>query len=89
MESVVQVNDGSKFKPGKCFFCGAEATKVLGTVDINNDRFNGQIFKGFHICDKHMKAVNKIMDGTKDIDEMVEHYENFKTGSNFNLRASM
>lgn len=89
MESVIQVNDGSKFVKGQCIFCGLEATKVLGLVNIEDDRYNGHVLKGFHVCNKHVIAINRILDGTKDIEELVEHYENFKTGTGFNLRAEL
>mgnify|MGYP006285252637 CR=1 FL=1 len=89
MESVIQVNDGSKFKPSNCFFCSKPANKVIGIINIEADRYNGQVFKGFHVCDKHITALNRILDGSKDINDLVEHYENLHTGNNFNLRANL
>lgn len=87
MESVINIVDGDQFDESICCFCDSKASTVFGVVDTAKKRYNGYHMRGFHVCPKHLKALNSLLDGTKDIDKLVKNYNNIMTGRSINLRA--
>jgi hypothetical protein len=87
MEAIIQVVEGKELKASKCKFCDDRATEVFGVVNLEDKRYNGFPMKGFHICKKHLRALNSLLDGTKDIDSLIKNYDRLMAGGHFNLRA--
>ena len=78
-DSIIKVVDGDEFTEGKCQFCENNATTVFGVVNLQKKRYNGDVFKGFRVCSKHLRALNSLLDGTKDIDTLVKNYDKIRS----------
>jgi len=88
MESIIKVVEGKQFGDGKCFFCKSSTTKIFGIIDVSEDRYNGSKFKGFHICDKHLDALNTLLNGKNNIEDLMNTFIMTSSGKiNFNLRT--
>lgn len=87
MEIIIKITEGEEPKPSKCKFCNNLSTKVFGVINLEDKRYNGFQTKGFLICNKHLKALNSLIDGTKDINTLVINYDRIMTGGKLNLRA--
>ena len=73
-------------KSGVCIFCDEDGTKLFGIVDVSIERPDGYRCKFFRICDKHLHIINKLLDGSRDIDKIFDTYS-IETGRSVNLRA--
>lgn len=87
MEAIIKVSEGQQLAQGSCIFCNEPATKIFSIIDVNDKRYNGNKITGFHVCDKHVEALNSLLDGSKDIDLLVKTFERVRTGGTINLWA--
>ncbi len=89
MERIINIAEGAELaEKGDCIFCGEEGTKVFGIVDAKK-KWNGYSCKFLRVCPRHVESLNALLDGQKDIDEIIRIHEISRAGGGFNLRASI
>lgn len=88
-DTIIQRVDGKELESEThtCKFCEEKATTLFGVINLKDKRYNGLVLKSFPICSKHMRALNSLLDGSKDIDGLVRNYDRIAKGGKFNLRA--
>ncbi len=86
MESIIKVVSGSELTKRKCHFCDNQATQVFSIIEMK-PQWNGHHLDGFPICYAHLEALNHILDGQCDINDLVKTYDDIIVNENINLRV--
>ena len=81
MESFIVYNEGNKPNPNgdKCFFCEEKTFLLFNMTDtsysepiiINGNETSQYASNGIYLCNKHAEAINSLLSGEHDINQLI------------------
>ncbi len=62
---------------------------MFGIIDTENARWNGNTASLFRVCEEHSKAFDSLLNGNKDIDDLIKVCRTIRSRAGINLRANL